>query len=395
MKNSISVYVHLPFCRSRCPYCDFASHESAAIPFDDYSAAIDAEWHLRRTKAGASAPISIYIGGGTPSLWPADKLKSLIARITAPLSKDTAASLEITVEANPKDTDGPWFDELVSAGVNRFSIGVQALDDQRLHFLGRRHDRRDAEAAVTAAVRSGARSVNADLIYGTPGQRPAELTDELHALVDLGISHLSAYELTAPKGTRLSGRIRRGEVTLPDQDALATMWHLVRGVLDQRGLAPYETSNYARQGHRCRHNLHYWRGGPYIGLGAAAVGCLTDGNRGMVRYTNTGDVAGYLAAARAAHPPGRLVGLGEGSVREPLPPTVQAQERVMLGLRTTDGVWLPPVLDLLPDETRAKWGKWVADLVEEGMATTSDNGNCLKLTNTGFPLADLVAERFF
>ena len=378
---SFSVYVHLPFCATRCDYCDFVSTAATTIPFDEYTAAVHREWAARAPLfEGACA--SVYVGGGTPSLWPAPAL----ARLLAPLIP--GGECEVTVELNPGDCDRAWLEAAARAGVNRLSVGVQALDDDRLRWLTRRHDSAQARRAVIEARRVGAFSVSADIIYGTPRQDAASLSAELTALLDLGPDHVSAYELTVTADTPLGRRARRRDLGLPGSDEMIELWSTVGSLLSERGLARYEVSSYARAGHRSRHNERYWRGGVYAGLGAGAHG-FSRGPAGMIRYANTDDINEYMGHVRSAR---GVDGIGDGGLTERLTAAQHALELVMLGLRTTDGVRRDDIAALIDGDRLRSFDQIASALRSEGFVSTSDDR--VVPTAQGLLNADLLAARF-
>ncbi len=385
--EGLSVYLHLPFCKTRCPYCDFLSHETASVPAARYLAAVTAEWRFRRRAIGGGAARSIYIGGGTPSVFPARDIVRLLDLF--PLGGET----EVTVEANPGDGSAGWFSAVRRGGATRFSIGVQALDDRRLAFLGRRHSRDEALAAVSGARESGARSVSADLIYGTPGQTPADLEAELAELVGLGVDHVSCYELTVAGGTPLSRRAARGEVTLPDEERMVRLWQTARGGLRSRGLDPYEVSSYARPGHRSRHNEHYWTGGMYIGLGLGAHGFLRTPAGDRCRYANQGSLESYLAGCDGLETADLTDGIGDAASAERLKPLDYARERMMLGLRTVRGAPISSIVSELTVTERDHFLKIAAKLEADEMVRHNDG--YLVPTEEGLLRADALAEEFF
>ncbi len=381
-----SLYIHLPFCRERCPYCDFVSHDVRSIPFDEYGAALSRELELRRSALEGSFPKTIYLGGGTPSLWPAARLASLLPRA------ETLDGVEVSVEVNPGDNDPSWYEELVDRGVSRFSIGVQALDDDRLVELGRRHDARQARDALHAARLSGATSVSADIIYGTPGQAPERLLAELEALCEQGVDHVSAYELTLSPGSAMRRALEEKGRELPGEGAMVELWQAAGETLAEHGMERYEVSSHARPGHRCEHNLHVWRGGEYLGLGAGAHGCIAEGGQHR-RWANDGDLVGYLenAAEICAGDPWR--GIGKRVLEETLDAEKRARELVMLGLRTTEGVNLAELCRMLPDELADRWLAIVETLA--GMKLLRLEADVAIPTEAGMLQADGLAERFF
>jgi oxygen-independent coproporphyrinogen-3 oxidase len=323
---AFGVYVHWPFCVSKCPYCDFNSHVRAAID--------EAGWRdaLLRDLASQAQPLagrvvtSIFFGGGTPSLMAPATVAAVIDRIATlwPLAED----VEITLEANPSSAEVARFRDLRAAGVGRVSIGVQALDDAALRMLGRAHGAHEARQAIAAAAATFARH-SFDLIYARPGQDLAGWRRELDAALALAGEHLSVYQLTFEPGTRFEQLRARGEI-VPLDDALADeMFEVTRDRLAARGLPAYEISNHARPGAESRHNLGYWRYEDYLGLGPGAHGRLT--------------IDGVKYATRAVRAPeawmARVAAGGEGTAeRSVVAPADAAREALLMGLRLQAGV---------------------------------------------------------
>lgn len=382
--SEFGVYIHLPFCRTRCRYCDFFSTVTRPIPHGAYLDSLLREWGRRQRVVTIDDVASVYLGGGTPSLWPPSALEKLLRALP------TSETTEVSVEVNPKDVSWAWLDGVRRAGVNRISVGVQSLADDRLRFLGRRHDGRTARDAVILAGGSGFSSVSVDVIYGTPGQTPAELAAELTALAGLPVDHISAYELTVAWDTPLGREVREGSARLPEGDAMADLWLTVRETLSPAGLEQYEVSSYARPGRRCRHNEHYWRGGQYVGLGLGAHGFWKLPSGEMIRYHNGGELAGYLGDHRAVPLRG---GMGDGGGEEVISLKDYGRERLMLGLRTTDGVNFRRILDEISGDLAVRWRSAAAFLVDQGWARM--DGEWLRPTGTGLIRADTLAEEFF
>jgi oxygen-independent coproporphyrinogen-3 oxidase len=333
---SVGVYVHFPWCKQKCGYCDFLSLaiDAPAIPHRIYADAVLAELERRAPALGERQVHSIFFGGGTPSLWEPRELGRVLSAIRAHFP--AREPLEITVECNPSSFDARVAAGLAEAGVNRVSLGVQSLDAERLSFLGRLHDAEGAFSALKLALGSGFSRVSADLIFGVAGQSPEAAASEARRLIDLGLSHLSAYALTIEPGTEFGERARRGRLPLLGDDAVGDSFAKVDETLEALGLRHYEISNYARPGHESRHNLGYWRGEPYLGLGLGAWGTLDTGGR-TVRYRNTPNLARYLEHAGSAEAP--LDGLSPFiAAFEVLPPATRLLERLMLGLRLAEGV---------------------------------------------------------
>jgi putative oxygen-independent coproporphyrinogen III oxidase len=330
--RSVGVYVHFPWCLSKCPYCDFVSYPIAPGSIDHaaYADAVIAELDARRHTLDAHLRLaSVFFGGGTTSLWEPRDLARVIDAIGRCFDADTP-SIEITAESNPSSLEEDRARAMVAAGVNRLSVGVQALDDARLTFLGRLHDADGAIRSIEAARKSGARRVSADLVYAVAGQRPEDAAREARTLAEIGISHLSAYSLSIEPGTRFGAALRAGRLAVADDAVMAESFFAIEKTLGSLGLDHYEVSNYAAPGHEAIHNLGYWRGRDYLGLGCAAYGTLSDPSGGATRYQNEVDPARYLQAA-----------LSHGNVTasvEHLDPAVRLRERIMLGLRMAEGV---------------------------------------------------------
>ena len=336
------VYVHFPWCLAKCPYCDFVSYAAPASSVDH---AGYADSVLR--EIGARAPLfvgrsveTVFFGGGTPSLWETSELGRVLARVREQFG--AAATTEVTVECNPTSLDEDKARSLADVGVNRVSIGVQALRDDHLRYLGRLHDAGGAVEAVRGALRARVPRVSADLIFGLPGQSPADAREQALALAGLGLDHVSCYQLTIEASTRFGELARRGRLPLADDGVVAESFLAIDEALTAGGFRHYEVSNYARPGQEARHNLGYWRGDEYLGLGCAAVGFVrTDDSEGRargVRYRNPVVPESFARAtmdAKHATPP-EVDGISESA--EGLDGETLLRERIMLGLRVDEGI---------------------------------------------------------
>lgn len=367
--SDLAIYIHWPFCRSKCPYCDFNSHAAAAVDQERWRAALLADLeHTARDTPGRRVT-SVFFGGGTPSLMAPATAAALLDRIAGRWA--LAPDLEVTLEANPTSSEAAAFAAFRSAGINRLSLGIQALDDGALRALGRAHDAREAVAAIRLAARSFER-FSFDLIYARPGQSPAAWREELARALALGPGHLSAYQLTIEPGTAFYPRFARGDLALPDEDDAVALWETTQEVLDGAGLPAYEISNHARPGQECRHNLTYWRGGAYAGIGPGAHGRLRRDD-------------GAVWATRAVREPAAWLDRvdRDGHGREP-PEPLTADERLtellVMGLRLTAGVSraalhaefgadLPDLLDTPERLTRLIRGGFLV-LDADGLRTT-------------------------
>jgi putative oxygen-independent coproporphyrinogen III oxidase len=326
---STAVYVHFPWCLQKCPYCDFASAtiKRPEVPHRAYADAVLRElaWHAERGPLGELR--SVFFGGGTPSLWAAEELGRVLVGIRAAFTSQ-AADIEITVECNPSSLDADKAHGLAAQGVNRLSVGVQALDGDRLRYLGRLHDAEGALRALQAA-RAAVPRVSGDLMFGTPGQPASKFLTEVERLVDLGLDHLSIYALTIEPNTQFGELHRKGRLTLAKDDDYADTFLAIESLLATHGFSHYEVSNYARPGQTSQHNQHYWRGGDYLGLGCAAVGCRTERPGLAHRVRNQPQPTAYMQAQQ-------LDALSHES--ETLSGADLVHEALLLGLRTEEGV---------------------------------------------------------
>jgi oxygen-independent coproporphyrinogen-3 oxidase len=338
------IYVHWPFCRAKCPYCDFNSHVSGEIDHARWARALVAEVDRYAEAIGPRVLRSIFFGGGTPSLMEAPTVAAVIERASARFTP--SLDLEITLEANPTSSEAGHFSAMRAAGVNRVSLGVQALDDAALRLLGREHSAAEALAAVDLAARLFPR-FSFDLIYARPGQTPAAWQAELDRALDHADGHLSVYQLTIEPGTRFELLERTGALVMPADDVQADLYELTQERLAGAGLPAYEISNHARPGEACRHNLLYWRSGEWLGIGPGAHGRLA------LESERVATTAWRLPKAWLERV--ERVGSGERS-RVALSRAEQAQELLVMGLRLSDGVDLGrlegvcgPALDQLLD----------------------------------------------
>jgi len=370
----LGLYVHCPYCRTKCPYCDFnvAIHRPDRIA--PFVAALDADLRRHATLpwAGRVPAVSLFLGGGTPSLLPAAAVAELVR--TARRGLGLAADAEVTLEANPEGLDVPGLRALREAGVTRLSLGVQALDDAVLARLGRTHSADDARRAYRAARAAGFANVSVDLLYGSPGQDLDGWLRTLDEVLAWGPEHLSAYALTLEPATPFG---RRAPAGLPDEDLQIALFEALVERTARAGLARYEVSNFARPGYRSRHNLLYWRRADYLGLGPGAHGAI-----GALRYVNDRSEPRWRRAVLAGDWPIAAV--------ERLTPRQVAGERLVLGLRLAEGVpqeWLDRHLRDAPGGA----GAALARYVEAGVLT--ERAGRLALTDRGVLVSDtLFAE---
>ena len=275
-ESDFALYVHWPFCISKCPYCDFNSHVAGSIDEEAWARALVAELHHYGAETKGRPLDSVFFGGGTPSLMPPRIVGLLLDEAARHWSLDPA--LEVTLEANPSSAEASKFNEFRAAGVNRVSIGIQAFDDAALRFLGRAHDAREAREAISLAERSFPR-FSFDLIYALPGQTVPDWRRTLDEALVLCGDHLSLYQLTIERGTPFFAAYRGGAFDLPDEDLASELYEITQEVMQINGLPAYEVSNHAPPGGECRHNLVYWQGGDYVGIGPGAHGRVDIGGR--------------------------------------------------------------------------------------------------------------------
>ena len=371
------IYVHWPFCQSKCPYCDFNSHVRVGVDTDRWHRALLAELdHFAAATQGRTVT-SIFFGGGTPSLMPPPLAAALIDRVAHRWT--LAEDIEITLEANPTSTEAGAFADFRRAGVNRVSLGIQALNDNDLRFLGRQHDVAEARAAIAVAARHFPR-FSFDLIYARPGQTVAAWRQELEQALSLAVGHLSLYQLTIEPGTRFATEHGRGAFALPDQDGAAALYEATQNVMEAAGLTAYEISNHARPGEACRHNLTYWRYGDYVGVGPGAHGRVTLAGEKWATRTHRAPEIWLQRVEQAGH---------AEHDRLPISQRERLEELVMMGLRLAGGV----PRDRIEKETGGPWDRWLdtgrlRTLIDGGFL--ADDGQRLAATLEGRQRLDAV-----
>ncbi|MCK0197468.1 radical SAM family heme chaperone HemW [Ancylobacter sp. 6x-1] len=369
------VYVHWPFCLAKCPYCDFNSHVRHAPPDQArFVAAFRAEIAHLRGLTGQRRTASVFFGGGTPSLMEPSTVGAILSAIDEAWPLDARA--EVTLEANPTSVEAGRFRGYRAAGVNRVSLGVQALDDASLKALGRMHSAAEALAAV-AVARAAFERVSFDLIYARPRQTPEAWAAELRRAVEEGCEHLSLYQLTIEDGTPFAALHRAGKLVTPDEDVARALWDVTQETTRAVGLPAYEISNHARPGAESRHNLLYWRYGEYAGVGPGAHGRLDtpEGRRATVIQRAP---EGWLETVERA---------GHGIVLdETLSRAEQGDELLLMGLRLGEGISLERFARLSGREIAAAR---IAALVSEGLVEELSDQR-LRVTPLGFPVLDAI-----
>ena len=314
----IALYVHIPFCRRKCAYCNFTSYPGREAIIPAYLDALEDEMRAAAERFGPMAADTVFIGGGTPSLLTGDEMRCLMDAVRRWFCVSPDA--EITSEANPGTLDAAKLAAFRAAGVNRLSLGVQSFDDGLLRVLGRIHTAREAEAAVRLAAEAGFSNLSLDLMYALPAQSMAQWRATLETALRLPVKHISCYSLIVEDGTPMQAMVEADPGCLPDEETAVDMQHEAARLLAERGFLRYEISNYALPGFESRHNLVYWRRGDYLGLGCAAHSLMNS-----QRFANTASLEEYLSGLRAGEP-------------ETLTERDVYEETVMLGLRTREGV---------------------------------------------------------
>ena len=353
----LAVYIHWPFCRSKCPYCDFNSHVRDSVDAASWTRALMRDLEHQAELTVGRAVGSVFFGGGTPSLMPPETVAALLDGVRSHWA--VLPDLEITLEANPNSAEAGRFRAIAAAGVNRLSLGVQALDPAALRFLGRAHDREEAIAAIEHAREIFPR-FSFDLIYARPGQSVAGWRRELDEALTLAGEHLSLYQLTIESGTAFATLAGRGELALPDEESTAALFEITQERLAAGGLPAYEISNHARPGSECRHNLAYWRYEDYVGIGPGAHGRLSR--------------AGAKFATRQYRLPEKWLATveTEGTGLEEtaaIDRETATEEMLMMGLRLVEGISRERLKQVSGRDAETVLGRNLTPLIEGGFLT--------------------------
>jgi len=368
-----ALYIHIPFCRRKCPYCDFYSVAGEDHAIGAYVEALVRDLRHARAEVGSVDLDTIYLGGGTPTVLPPDRIAHVLEACGRLFR--VRANAEITCECNPGTVGPPALRELRAAGVNRLSIGVQSFRDEELRFLGRIHSADQGRQAVRQAREAGLGEVSLDLIYCLPGQTAGAWEESLDQARQLAPNHVSAYCLQVEPGTPLAARVKAGEVRpMPDDDQ-ADLYARTIECLEAGGLIQYEISNFGRRGSPCQHNLTYWRNQPHLGAGAGAWG-FVDGERRQ----QVADISAYIAGWRAGEP--------RWAYREVCSGTSAANETLMMGLRLCEGLSLPEFRARHNIDLAAARRAEIDRLSAQGHVSLGDDR--LRLTRAGMAVAGEV-----
>ncbi|MGD0205833.1 MAG: radical SAM family heme chaperone HemW [Dehalococcoidia bacterium] len=393
-EGSVSLYVHIPFCQSKCSYCDFNSYAGLESLIEPYVGALIAEMGLWRQPNQHMNVATVFFGGGTPSLLPLPEMERIVTALRQRFR--LAADAEVSCEANPGTVDCPYLQGLRSLGVNRLSLGVQSFHDDELAMLGRIHTAAEAREAYHAARQAGFDNVNLDLIYGLPRQTMTAWQYTVEEAIALQPDHLSLYALSVEEGTPLADAVAHGRLPPPDADLAADMYLWAEDALAAARYQHYEISNWALPGRQCRHNLTYWLNESYLGLGAGAHSCF-----GGFRFANVKDPRRYIPfVEESAKGDGRLAeglapflaGLGHIVFAEQMTAARTMAETVVLGLRLVEGLPLEEFRRRFGQELMSAYGPQVEEMETLGLLERVDG--CLRLTPRGRLLGNEAFLRF-
>ena len=378
-KQIQGTYVHIPFCRQKCLYCDFNSYSGfGADVMAAYAAAVCREIAGRKSELPVNENASIYFGGGTPSLLPLEQTEQIVRALKKYGYWQNPR--EASIEANPGTVDLKKLQALRKLGFDRISFGVQSLNDAELKTIGRVHNAAEALEAIELAKQAGFKRINADVIYALPGQTLASLKNTLTQLVATGIEHLSVYGLIVEDGTPLQRLVDTGKIILSDEDEAADMYEFVQEFLAAQGFELYEISNYARGGAYSRHNLVYWHYYPYAAFGAGACGF-----NGSARFTAKANVMEYINTVKAGT---------DLYDKENLTPAIQFEEFMFMGLRKKSGINLMEAKERFGVDVMAKYGAALRQFAAKGLVQTDEQTGTLCLTQAGMEVGNQIFEIF-
>lgn len=375
----MELYVHIPFCRQKCRYCDFASYAGCENRMDAYVDALLAEAAVQSQRLHHPKVETVFLGGGTPSLLTGELLSRLLTGLHALFQ--IAPDAEFTSEANPGTLTAQWLTAALQGGVNRLSMGMQALQPELLRTLGRIHDFSQVQQSIGLARSMGFSNLSLDLMFGLPGQTRQHWQETLEAALSLNPQHLSCYGLIPEEGTPLKADLDAGRLTLPDEETERIMYDDALSILSAHGFQQYEISNFALPGYACQHNLGYWRQVPYLGLGASASSMLTDSpSAAYTRETNPPRLADYLRMVQDAHWSDReVIPVSAGEARF---------ETMMLGLRTNEGVSASGFQKMHGIPLAEQYGTRLDSLRQRGLVSFTDG--CWRLTRHGMDVQNAI-----
>ena len=376
MENKeIGIYVHIPFCKRKCDYCDFISYSNKDSKIEEYIEAVKKEIELQKIKSEIT---TVYIGGGTPSYIDSKYIKEIMAELQ---KKNVSKDAEITIEVNPGTVTLEKLKDYKDAGINRLSIGLQTTKDELLKQIGRIHNFEQFIETYKMAREVGFKNVNVDLMLGLPNQRIKDLKESLESIIQLSPEHISVYSLIVEDGTPIANKIESGELELPDEDLERNMYWYVKNTLELNGYKHYEISNFAKQGYESKHNINCWNQKEYIGIGIAA-----HSYRDITRYSNTENLGEYIRNVK-----------NEKLERNRIIHEIQKEddtkkEYMLLGLRQIDGVRISKFKEKFGDNPIYLYRNELKKLSDENLISVDEDN--IKLTNKGIDLANLVWEEF-
>lgn len=376
MENKeIGIYVHIPFCKRKCYYCDFISYCNEESRIEEYINAIKKEIAWQKIKSEIT---TIYIGGGTPSYIESKYIKEILKEIQ---KKNVSENAEITIEVNPGTVTMEKLTDYKQIGINRLSIGLQSAKNELLKQIGRIHNFEQFLETYKMAREVGFKNINIDLMLGLPNQRISDLKETLEKVIDLQPEHISVYSLIIEEGTPIANKIEQGELKLPEEDIERNMYWYVKNILELKGYTHYEISNFAKKGYESKHNMNCWNQKEYIGIGAAA-----HSYRDITRYSNTENLSEYITNIQK-----------ENFERNRIIHEIQKEEDtkkeyMILGLRQIDGVQISKFKEKFAENPIYFFRKELNKLTEQNLISIDDD--YIKLTNKGIDLANLVWEEF-
>ena len=376
MENKkIGIYVHIPFCKQKCYYCDFVSFSNKDKLIEEYINAVKKEIELQKIKSEIN---TIYIGGGTPSYIESKYIKEIIEEIK---KKNVSDDAEITIEVNPGTVTIDKLKEYKKTGINRLSIGLQTTKGELLKQIGRIHNFEQFLETYKMARKVGFKNINVDLMLGLPNQRIIDLKESLDEIIKLNPEHISVYSLIVEDGTPIPNKIEKGELELPDEELERNMYWYVKNTLELNGYKHYEISNFAKQGYESKHNMNCWDQKEYIGIGTAA-----HSYRDITRYSNTDNISEYIKNVKKENLERNRI------IHEIQKEDDTKKEYMILGLRQIDGVKISKFKEKFGDNPIYLFRNELKKLSDENLITVDEDN--IRLTNKGIDLANLVWEEF-
>lgn len=373
--NEIGVYVHIPFCKKKCDYCDFISYCNKDNLIDDYVQAVKAEIQSQNIKPEIT---TIYIGGGTPSYIDSKYIIEILEKIK---EKNVSSNAEITIEVNPGTVTKEKLEDYIKSGINRISIGLQTTNDELLKQIGRIHNFTQFLETYKLAKKVGFKNINVDLMLGLPNQRIKDLKESLEQIIKLKPKHISVYSLIVEDGTPIANKIEKGEMQLPDEELERNMYWFVKNTLELNGFIHYEISNFAKKGYESKHNLNCWNQKEYIGIGASA-----HSYRDITRYSNTENIEEYIENVNNGN-------FNRNKIIHEIQKEDDAKKEFMLlGLRKIKGVDINQFKNKFGDNPIYLFRNELKKLTDERLLIIDDNN--IRLTNKGLDLANLVWKEF-